>query len=51
MEFDLKDKKTLEDRIDQAIFEAEKEVAKVARLIPLKEAKKRLDEKYYKNSI
>ena len=35
------------NRVDQAIFEAEKEVAEGAEPIPLEAAKKNLDKKYY----
>ena len=48
MKYEKDNEKILEDKIDKAIFEAEKDVANGARPIPLEEAKKRLDEKYYK---
>ena len=47
MSAELYDKLALEQRIDQAIFEAEEEVSKGAKTIPLEEARKQLDKKYY----
>ena len=43
--------KTIEERIDQAIYESEKEVAEGAKPISFKEAKKKLDDEFYGESI
>lgn len=39
--------KTIEEKIDQSIYESEKEVDEGAEPIPLKEAKKKLDDEFY----
>ena len=43
--------KSIEEKIDQAIYESEKEVKKGAKPISLKEAKKKLDDEFYGKSI
>ena len=47
MSTELYEKFAQNNRIDQAITEAEKEIGEGAELIPLKTAKKKLDKKYY----
>ena len=47
MSADLYDRFAQANKIDQAIFEAEKEVDEGAKPIPLNVAKERLDKKYY----
>ena len=43
--------KTIEEKIDQAIYESEKEVAEGAKPISFKEAKKKLDDEFCGESI
>lgn len=43
-------KKSIEEKIDQAIYESEKEVAEGAKPISFKEAKKKLDDEFYGES-
>ena len=47
MSTELYEKFAQNNKIDQAIYEAEKEVDEGAELIPLKTAKKKLDKKYH----
>ena len=47
MSTELYEKFALSNKIDQAIYDAEKEIDEGAELIPLKTAKKKLDKKYY----
>lgn len=47
MSTELYEKFAQSNKIDQSIFEAEKEVEDGADLIPAKTAKKKLDKKYY----
>lgn len=47
MSAELYDKIALENRIDQAIYESEKEVAEGAKPVSIKEARKKLDEEFY----
>lgn len=47
MSTELYEKFAQSNKIDQAIFDAEKEVQDGAELIPLKTAKKKLDKKHY----
>lgn len=47
MSAELYERLALSARIDQAIYEAEQEVEKGAEPVSLKDAKKRLDKKYY----
>lgn len=47
MSAELYDQFAMNNRIDQAIFDAEKEVESGAEVINLKAAKKQLDKKYY----
>ena len=47
MSTELYEKFAQNNKIDQAIFEAEKEVEDGADLIPAKKAKNKLDKKYY----
>ena len=44
-------KKSIEEKIDQAIYESEKEVAEGAKPISFKEAKKKLDDESYGTSV
>ena len=43
--------KTIEEIIDQAIYESEKEVAQGGKPISFKEAKKKLDDESYGTSV
>lgn len=43
--------KTIEEKIDQAIYESEKEVDEGTKPISFKEAKKKLDDEFYGKSI
>ena len=43
--------KTIEEKIDQAIYESEKEVDEGTKPILFKEAKKKLDDEFYGKSI
>ncbi len=43
--------KTIEEKIDQAIYESEKEVAECGKPISLKEARQKLDDEFYEKSI
>ena len=47
MSAELYDRLIRNSRIDQAIFEAEKEIEKGGKTMDLKKAKKELDKKYY----
>ncbi len=47
MSTELYEKFAQANKIDQAIFEAEKEVEEGAKPVSLKSAKKKLDKKYY----
>ena len=47
MSAELYDRLVRISRIDQAIFEAEKEIEKGGKTMDLKKAKKKLDKKYY----
>lgn len=47
MSAELYERLALSARIDQAIYEAKQEVEKGAEPVSLKDAKKRLDKKYY----
>ncbi len=44
-------KKSIEEKIDQAIYESEKEVDEGGKPISLKEAKQKLDDEFYGKSI
>lgn len=43
--------KNIEEKIDQAIYESEKEVAEGGKPISLKEARQKLDDEFYGKSI
>lgn len=47
MEKELNRRKNLDGRIDNAIFEAEEELKNGAKPIPIEEARKRLEKKFF----